>query len=307
MEQKLGRGLSALLGENEEEQVKNNPHSNMVSIDLIFPNPTQPRKNFDEEKLKELADSISLHGVLQPITVREQDGMYEIIAGERRWRASKLAGLTEIPVHIIKCDSIEKMTLGLIENLQRADLNPIEEAEALENLMGLCDCKQNDLGYIVSKSRSYIANSLRLLALPKRVRDLIRQGKLTAGHGKILSGVSNAEEIAEISVDQGLTVRQLENSLKDLRAGGNISNLYNNYNMPETPPHTKSGTPIDMQTDPESIDIAIRVAEALNVETKLKITRKGGIFTLICKSCEELENLVEKLLSLKDIEFEKEL
>lgn len=303
MEQKLGRGLSALLGENEEEQIKNNTRSNMISIDLIFPNPSQPRKNFDEEKLKELADSIRLHGVLQPITVREQDGKYEIIAGERRWRASKLAGLTEMPIHVIECDSIEKMTLGLIENLQRADLNPIEEAEALENLMELCDCKQNDLGYIVSKSRSYIANSLRLLALPKRVRDLIRQGRLTAGHGKILSGISNAEEIAEISVDQGLTVRQLENSLKDLRAGGNIDNLQNNsYNMPETPPQTKSGTPIDMQTDPESMDIAIRVAEALNVETKLKITRKGGVFTLICKSCEELERLVEKLISLKEVE-----
>lgn len=296
MEQKLGRGLSALLGETEE--TKTNIKSNMLNIDLIFPNAAQPRKNFDEDKLKELAESIQLHGVLQPITVHEVDGKYEIIAGERRWRAAKLAGLTEIPVHIIKCDNVEKMTLALIENLQRTDLNPIEEAEALENLMRLCECKQNDLGYLVSKSRSYIANSLRLLALPEKVRELIRMGKLTAGHGKILSGVANAEEIAELSVSKGFTVRQLENSLKDLRAGGDINKLYNN--MPSSTPVTRAGTPIDMQTDPESMDIAIRVAEALHVETKLKITRKGGVFTLICKSCEELENLVEKLVSLKD-------
>lgn len=301
MEQKLGRGLSALLGENEETQVENKPQSNMINIDLIFPNIAQPRKNFDEEKLKELSNSILIHGVLQPITVREVDGKYEIIAGERRWRAAKLAGLTEIPVHIIKCDSVEKMTLALIENLQRTDLNPIEEAEALQNLMSLSDCKQNDLGYLVSKSRSYITNSLRLLALPEKVRELIRMGKLTAGHGKILSGVSNAEEIAELSINQGLTVRQLENSLRDLRAGGTITS----YNSPSTStPLTKSGTPIDMQADPESMDIAIRVAEALNVETKLKITRKGGVFTLICKSCEELESLVEKLVSLKEKDFE---
>lgn len=301
MEQKLGRGLSALLGESEETQVQNKTHSNMINIDFIFPNITQPRKNFDEEKLKELSNSILIHGILQPITVREADGKYEIIAGERRWRAAKLAGLTEIPVHIIKCDSVEKMTLALIENLQRTDLNPIEEAEALQNLMSLSDCKQNDLGYLVSKSRSYITNSLRLLALPEKVRELIRMGKLTAGHGKILSGVSNAEEIAELSINQGLTVRQLENSLRDLRAGGTITS----YNSPSTStPLTKSGTPIDMQSDPESMDIAIRVAEALNVETKLKITRKGGVFTLICKSCEELESLVEKLVSLKEKDFE---
>lgn len=301
MEQKLGRGLSALLGESEETQVQNKTYSNMINIDLIFPNIAQPRKNFDEEKLKELSNSILIHGVLQPITVREADGKYEIIAGERRWRAAKLAGLTEIPVHIIKCDSVEKMTLALIENLQRTDLNPIEEAEALQNLMTLSDCKQNDLGYLVSKSRSYITNSLRLLALPEKVRELIRMGKLTAGHGKILSGVSNAEEIAELSINQGLTVRQLENSLRDLRAGGTITS----YNSPSTStPLTKSGTPIDMQSDPESMDIAIRVAEALNVETKLKITRKGGVFTLICKSCEELESLVEKLVSLKEKDFE---
>lgn len=298
MEQKLGRGLSALLGEDEENQVENKPHSNMLSIDLIFPNIAQPRKNFDEEKLKELADSIRLHGVLQPITVREADGKYEIIAGERRWRAAKIAGLTEIPVHIIKCNSVEKMTLALIENLQRTDLNPIEEAEALQNLMSLCECKQNDLAYLVSKSRSYIANSLRLLFLPERVRELIRAGKLTAGHGKILSGISNAEEVAEITVNQGLTVRQLENSIKDLKVGGNINSPCNAQNS--ATPITKAGTPIDMQADPESMDIAIRVAEALKVETKLKITRKGGVFTLICRSCEELESLIEKLISLKD-------
>lgn len=295
MEQKLGRGLSALLGDlgdNVNEETKENIASNKLSIDLIFPNADQPRKNFDAEKLKELSDSIKLHGVLQPIAVREKDGRYEIIAGERRWRAAKMAGLDEIPVYILNCDNREVMTLALIENLQRTDLNPIEEAEAFQNLMTLCECTQNDLGYIISKSRSYIANSLRLLSLPERVRELIRIGKLTAGHGKILVGVSNAEEIAEITVNQGLTVRQLENSLRDLRVGTNHS-IYNT-------PLSDAGTPIDMRADPEAIDIATRVSEALKVETKLKITRRGGILTLHCNSCEQLENLVEKLLSLKE-------
>ena len=295
MDQKLGRGLSALLGGGEESQIQGGYSSNKISIDLIFPNKDQPRKDFDQEKLKELAESIKQHGVLQPIAVREVDGRYEIIAGERRWRASKLAGLTEMPVYIMDCDNSGIMTLALIENLQRADLNAIEEAEALSDLMYVSNCRQEDLGRLISKSRTYITNSLRLLSLPASVRDLIRNGKLTSGHGKVLVGVPNAEEIAEIAVNEGLTVRQLENSMKDLRAGSNPFS----YEGPRAAA-ASSGTPIDLQSDPEAIDIAIRVADALKVETKLKITRKGGVLTLTCKSCEELESLIEKLISLGD-------
>ena len=174
MEDKLGRGLSALLGENIASNQEEKLVSNKVDINLVFPNKNQPRKMFDADKLRELADSIVLHGVLQPLAVRRKDNGYEIIAGERRWRASKLAGLKEIPVYIVDCDDSNVMTLALIENLQRSDLNPIEEAEAMRNLMITCECRQEDLGTMLSKSRSYVANALRLLSLPPRVRELIR-------------------------------------------------------------------------------------------------------------------------------------
>ena len=289
MEDKLGRGLSALLGENITSNQEERPVSNKVDINLVFPNEKQPRKMFDADRLQELADSIVLHGVLQPLAVRRKGNGYEIIAGERRWRASKLAGLKEIPVYIVDCDDSNLMTLALIENLQRSDLNPIEEAEAMRNLMITCECRQEDLGTMLSKSRSYVANALRLLSLPPRVRELISDGRLTAGHARNLVGVQNAEEIADLAVENNWNVRQLEMAMKDIKAGSMIR---------EEVPKTKAGTPIDISESSESMDIAIRVAEALKVETKLKVTRKGGVFTLICKSCEELEELVEKLVSL---------
>lgn len=294
MEEKLGRGLSALLGDTFHEERSTDNVSNKVNIDLVFPNENQPRKVFDNEKLKELADSISLHGVLQPLTVRQKDGRYEIIAGERRWRASKMAGLKEVPIYVVDCDDSSIMALALIENLQRTDLNPIEEAEGMRNLMITCECRQEDLGTMLSKSRSYVANALRLLSLPPKVRELIRAGRLTAGHARNLIGVQNSEEIADLAVANNWNVRQLEMAMKDLKAGHPAPNL----TVSRETPTTSAGTPIDVSADPESMDIAIRVSEALKVETKLKITRRGGVFTLVCKSCEELESLVEKLISL---------
>lgn len=295
MEQKLGRGLSALLGDIETTSDSTDIPTNKVDIDLIFPNENQPRKLFDDDKLRELAGSISLHGVLQPLAVRKKGDKYEIIAGERRWRASKISGLKEVPIHIMDCENSDVMTLALIENLQRADLNPIEEAEAMKNLMLTCECRQEDLGVLLSKSRSYIANSLRLLSLPDRVRELIRAGRLTAGHGKCLIGAQNADEIAGLAAQEGWNVRQLENAMKDLKSGNVTANI---DGVESNVVQTNFGTPIDIQADPETMDIAIRVAEALKVETKLKVTKKGGVFTLTCKSCEELEELIEKLVSL---------
>jgi ParB family chromosome partitioning protein len=296
MEQKLGRGLSALLGEQEERESQISAGNGKLDINLLAPNEEQPRKYFDTEKLKELAGSISLHGVLQPIAVRKKGDKYEIIAGERRWRASKMAGLTEVPVYILDCKDSETITLALIENLQRTDLNPIEEAEAMRYLMMSCECRQEDIAVMLCKSRSYIGNALRLLSLPDRVRELIRSGRLTAGHGRCLIGAQNAEEIAGIAAQEGWNVRQLENSMKDLRVGNKTVPSINE--IAARPVTTSVGTPIYTQQDPEAMEISIRVAEALKVETKLKVTRRGGVFTLICKSCEELEELVEKLVSL---------
>jgi ParB family chromosome partitioning protein len=297
MEQKLGRGLSALLEDVDVvTQKSSNTAENKVSIDLLHPNEEQPRKFFDEGKIDELASSISLHGVLQPIAVRKNGEKYEIIAGERRWRAARIAGLHEVPVHVIDCDDSAKiMALALIENLQRADLNPIEEAEAMRALMLRCGCRQEDLAVMLCKSRSYIGNALRLLSLPERVRELIRTGRLSAGHGRCLIGAQNADEIAGIAAQENWNVRQLESTMKDLKSG----NLSSNFSkIGARTAYTDSGTPIDPNMDSETMDIAIRVADAIGIETKLKRTRRGGVFTIVCKSCEELETLVEKLISL---------
>ncbi|MDR3224526.1 MAG: ParB/RepB/Spo0J family partition protein [Holosporales bacterium] len=291
MEQKLGRGLSALLGEVGKSATEPNKTGAKMDINNIVPNEGQPRKFFDPQKLKELTDSISLHGMLQPIAIRQKGDKYEIVAGERRWRAAKMAGLTEIPVHVVECDDRDIMALALIENLQRTDLNPIEEAEAMRQLMDTCECRQEDVGVLLSKSRTYITNSMRLLSLPGKVQELIRTGRLSAGHARCLVGVQNAEEIADLTLREGWTVRQLEGAMKDLKVGV--------MGVGAKPAHTTSGTPIDLHQDPESMDLAIRVAEALAVETKLKVTKHGGVITLICKSCEELETLIEKLTSLE--------
>ncbi|MDR0640555.1 MAG: ParB/RepB/Spo0J family partition protein [Holosporales bacterium] len=294
MEQKLGRGLSALLG----EYVSNAPQSEQTSshklqITLIKGNVNQPRKTFDGNSITELAESISQHGILQPIVVRKKDDMYEIVTGERRWRAAKLAGLTEVPVQIIECDDVKATTFALIENIQRADLNPIEEATALHALMESCGCRQEDLGLMISKSRSYIANSIRLLNLPQEIQDLIQFGKLSSGHGKCLLGVSNATELAAKAVAGGWSVRYLEEVIKGIKressegpaSSASVQNDFRNV---------VSSTGQDL----EAVDIALRIEDALALHAKLKITRYGGIVTLFCKSYEELEALVDKLISL---------
>ncbi|MDR0695268.1 MAG: ParB/RepB/Spo0J family partition protein [Holosporales bacterium] len=288
MEKRLGRGLAALLGDAEKLA---NSREGRVDIEQVVPNNEQPRKSFDDTKIDELAGSISLYGLLQPIVVRRKDNIYEIVAGERRWRAAKRAGLKEIPVHVVDCEPSEINALALIENLQRTDLNPIEEAEAMKNLMINCECRQEDIAVILSKSRSYVGNVMRLLHLPERVRELIRTGKLSVGHAKCLAGLSNAEEVAGLAVEEGWNVRQLEKAMKDIRGGG----APEVESVEAKPVYTSTGTLIDPNQDHEAMDIAIRITEALQIETKLKITRKGGVLTLICKSGEELETLIRKL------------
>ncbi|MDR1233700.1 MAG: ParB/RepB/Spo0J family partition protein [Holosporales bacterium] len=294
MEQKLGRGLSALL----EENVANTTQITQTTlyklkIELIKANANQPRKVFDDETIIELAESISQHGILQPIVVRKKIDIYEIVTGERRWRAAQLAGLTEVPVQIIECDDVKATTLALIENIQRANLNPIEEATALCMLMESCGCRQEDLGLMIGKSRSYIANSLRLLNLPKEVQELIQLGKLSSGHGKCLLSVSNPAELAEKAVADGWSVRHLEEIIKGMKqiisertlTGADVQSNFK---------HAAS----NMEQDLEAVDIALRIEAALNLQARLKITQQGGMITLFCKSYEELETLVEKLISL---------
>lgn len=208
----LGRGLNALISEANAE-TGNEPET-VLSISEIVRNPNQPRKTFDEDKLAELADSIRQNGVLQPILVRRKGQKYEIVAGERRYQASKLAGLKEIPAVVREIDDDKVFQLALIENLQRSDLSPIEEAKGYKQLLTSRSLTQEELAKILSKSRSAIANTLRLMDLPVEVQHMMEQGLLTAGHARAILAVPSEEgriKLAKKVVTESLTVRQTEN------------------------------------------------------------------------------------------------
>ena len=205
----LGRGLSSLIGDTKDTFVKNK-----ISISDITRGKFQPRKIFDKASLEELSNSIRERGVVQPIIVRKSslsDDKYEIIAGERRWLASQNAGLNEIPAMIIEADDIKALEFAIVENVQRSDLNPIEEAAGYKRLMDEFAYDQEKVGKFIGKSRAHIANCLRLLSLPKDVINLIEAGKITQGHAKVLVGMDNANLLAKKIVDKKLSVRQAEN------------------------------------------------------------------------------------------------
>ena len=215
----LGRGLSALLGEIDEAhdalttdtQQPGDRVENVKIVD-IDPNRDQPRRDFDEESLKELSESIDAVGVIQPIILTKKGNRYQIVAGERRWRASRMANLTEIPAIVRDWDEITRMKAALIENLQRDDLNPVEEAMGIQALMKKCDLTQEAASKVVGKSRSAIANALRLLTLPEKVLEMLKTGALSAGHARALVSVSPERQLklALLTVQQGWSVRQLE-------------------------------------------------------------------------------------------------
>jgi ParB family chromosome partitioning protein len=213
---RLGRGLAALLGDVAEPESIGAEHGGgpkRVPIELVHPNPRNPRRSFGEEDLADLAQSIREKGIVQPILVRPvktQANHYEIIAGERRWRASQRAGQHEVPVIVQDVSDKEALELAIIENVQRADLNPIEEAFGYEQLIAEFDYTQQDLGQVIGKSRSHVANTLRLLKLPEKVKDHLREGRLTAGHARALIGTDDPEALADAIVEKGLTVRDAE-------------------------------------------------------------------------------------------------
>ena len=221
MKKGLGKGVGALLGESAltmqpetEEGLKTLP------LQKVEPNPAQPRKYFDPDDLQELADSLAMHGVIQPLTVRLlPSGYYQIIAGERRWRAARLAGLTEIPVVVIEADDKKAMELALIENLQRADLNPVEEALGYQQLISEYGMTQEQAAERVGKSRPAVANALRLLSLSRPVQDLLAEGRLSAGHARALLTIrSDAEQyaVAQKVINLQLSVRQTETMCRNL-------------------------------------------------------------------------------------------
>ena len=205
----LGRGLSSLIGETKVET-----KTNKLSLSEITPNKFQPRKNFDEESLNDLTNSIRERGVIQPIIVRKSDDKYEIIAGERRWLAARKAGLHEIPVVVTDADDLKSLEFAIVENVQRHDLNPLEEALGYKRLIDEFSYDQEKVSKFIGKSRSYITNTLRLLNLPSDVLKFVEEKKITAGHAKILVGLDNASFIASKIIEKKLSVRQKENFVK---------------------------------------------------------------------------------------------
>ena len=211
----LGRGLDAILTDNSEEQKEGGV--TVVRLSEVEPNPAQPRKVFENEPLEALAESIAQHGIIQPIVVRPKDGMYMIVTGERRWRAARMAGLSEVPVIIIEADDRKAAELALVENLQRKDLNPVEEARAYADLIEEYSYTQEEIAKKVGRSRSSVANSLRLLDLPDAALEKLSLGEITEGHAKVLLGLKDEAKIEKataIVIEKQLSVRDTEKLVK---------------------------------------------------------------------------------------------
>ena len=225
----LGRGLSSLIGDNDIK-IKNT----QISISSITPNKYQPRKNFDKESLEDLTNSIKERGVIQPLIVRKserENNKYELIAGERRLQASQSAGLHEVPVIIINADNLKSLELAIIENVQRKDLNPIEEARGYKKLIDEFNYDQEKVSKFIGKSRSHITNSLRLLSLPNDVIDHIEKERLSQGHAKVIVGLSNAEMIAKKVIKKKLSVRQTESLIRTLKGKKNNASYKKDANI----------------------------------------------------------------------------
>lgn len=284
----LGKGLGAffedieiagadLRGEDGESGVKK------IKLRDIEPNSEQPRKNFDKEKLEALAKSIAEHGLIQPIVVKkQQNGMYEIIAGERRWRASKLAGLTEVPCIEVEYSEKDAMEVALIENLQREDLNAIEEAEGYQRLMQAFGLKQEEVAERIGKSRSAIANSLRLNNLSKEIKKLVIEEKLSQGHARALISINDEEKqllLAERIIKEELNVRQTEKI---------VSSIVN---------EKKGRTPKEKDANIEAFfrDIEERLSKGLRAKVKIKNGQNKGKIEITYHGNEELENILEKI------------
>ena len=279
----LGKGLGALLGDFTEEIPQDSAYRELP-IYKVEPNPDQPRREFDEVELQALSDSISVHGVIQPLTVREMpNGYFQIIAGERRWRAARMAGLSDVPVVVIEADDKKAMELALIENLQRQDLNPVEEALGYQTLMEEYGLTQEDTAQQVGKSRSAVANTLRLLALTPEVLELLKVGEITAGHARaILSLKSEKKQIeaAKKIIALSLSVRQAETLCKNM-----------NKEPVEKPKVTFE---VDYVAECEK-----SLSKHLGRGVKIVNGKRKGRFELEFYGEEDLQTLLEALMKLK--------
>ena len=281
----LGRGLGALLGDFEEVSVEKSAYQ-LLPIYKVEPNPDQPRRDFDEEELQALADSIGEHGIIQPLTVRElKSGYYQIIAGERRWRAARLANLSEVPVVVIEADDKKAMELALIENLQRQDLNPVEEALGYQSLMQDYGLTQEDAAKRVGKSRPAVANALRLLGLAPEVLEKVRSGELSAGHARAILTVKTEKKqlaAAQKIVALGLSVRQAELLCR---------------NMAKEAPAVKE-EPVTLKVDYVA-ECEKQLSKQLGRGVKIVNGKRKGRFELEFYGQEDLEVLLNALMNIK--------
>ena len=279
----LGKGLGALMGDFMEEPVSKSPYQ-MLPLHKVEPNPNQPRREFDPEELQSLADSIAIHGVVQPLTVREMSsGYYQIIAGERRWRAARMAELREIPAVIIEADDKKVMELALIENLQRQDLNPVEEAMGYQSLMEDYGLTQEETASRVGKSRPAVANMLRLLSLSPEVLEMVREGKLSAGHARAVVALKTAKlqkEAAQKISALGLSVRQAELLCKNLQK--------------EPAPKKEVSLAVDYVAECEK-----KLSKHLGRGVKIVTGKKKGRFELEFYDQDDLQLLLDALLKLE--------
>ena len=271
----LGRGLSSLIGETKVET-----KTNKLPVSNIVPNKFQPRKNFDEESLEDLTNSIKERGVIQPIIVRAQDlnnSQYEIIAGERRWLAAQKAGLHDIPVVITNVDDLKSLEFAIVENVQRHDLNPLEEAQGYKRLIDEFSYDQEKVSKFIGKSRSYITNSLRLLNLPSDVLKLLEEKKISAGHCKILVGLDNASFLASKIVEKKLSVRQAENLVKSLKTTKNF---------------------IRKNIDPNIQELEKSISDKIGLYVTIKNNKRNkGTITFSYKEIDQLNKIIEIIKS----------
>lgn len=281
----LGKGLGALIPEMEEDNLDAQLELN---INLIQANPYQPRKEFSSEKLSELAESIKTHGIIQPLLVREINGQYQLIAGERRLRAAKIAGLTEVPVVIREMSDEAMMEVALVENIQREDLNPIEEADAYQRLITEFHLTQDDIAKKVGKSRPAIANTLRLLNLPEEVRNDLAQGTLTMGHARAILSLKTSEEQKRVWSQiqaQELSVRETEELIRTLNSAPTVSR--------ET---KKAGQKGNITKDPNLTEIEDELQQVLGTKVIIKPGGSGGKIEIDYYSGEDFERICEKLI-----------
>ena len=279
----LGKGLGALLGDFSEEPLEKSAYQ-QLPIYKVEPNPDQPRQDFDEEELQALADSITVHGIIQPLTVREMpNGYYQIIAGERRWRAARMANLSDVPAVIIEADDKKAMELALIENLQRQDLNPLEEALGYQTLMNEYGLTQEEAAGRVGKSRPAVANALRLLGLCPEVQERVRKGELSAGHARAilqLKSEKKQQEAAQKIVALGLSVRQAELLCKNMSK--------------ELVPQKKEVFAVDYVAECEK-----SLSKHLGRGVKIVNGKRKGRFELEFYGQEDLQNLLDALMKIQ--------